>query len=152
MRRSDLQLILMSATVDCHKFSNYFNRCPVITIPGRTFPVEVKGALGGMKDIDVTVFKSILMQMQQLKWKRYQRLIGLLWVVFFFVFLTGVPFGRHSRTDRVRSREGLRVQPENSRRRRGNYGLCDAKRWKDFTAPGKRPLASSHATVLTVAR
>ncbi|XP_023264416.1 ATP-dependent RNA helicase DHX29 [Seriola lalandi dorsalis] len=41
MRRSDLQLILMSATVDCDKFSNYFNRCPVITIPGRTFPVEV---------------------------------------------------------------------------------------------------------------
>lgn len=41
MRRSDLQLILMSATVDCNKFSNYFNRCPVITIPGRTFPVDV---------------------------------------------------------------------------------------------------------------
>ncbi|XP_045922753.1 ATP-dependent RNA helicase DHX29 isoform X2 [Micropterus dolomieu] len=41
MRRSDLRLILMSATVDCGKFSNYFNRCPVITIPGRTFPVEV---------------------------------------------------------------------------------------------------------------
>ncbi|KAM6902734.1 ATP-dependent RNA helicase DHX29 [Xenentodon cancila] len=41
MKRSDLQLILMSATVDCNKFSNYFNRCPVINIPGRTFPVEV---------------------------------------------------------------------------------------------------------------
>uniref|UniRef100_A0AAX7U3S6 ATP-dependent RNA helicase DHX29 n=1 Tax=Astatotilapia calliptera TaxID=8154 RepID=A0AAX7U3S6_ASTCA len=41
MKRSDLQLILMSATVDCDKFSNYFNRCPVISIPGRTFPVEV---------------------------------------------------------------------------------------------------------------
>uniref|UniRef100_A0A7N8XLG3 RNA helicase n=1 Tax=Mastacembelus armatus TaxID=205130 RepID=A0A7N8XLG3_9TELE len=41
MRRSDLQLILMSATADCDKFSSYFNRCPVITIPGRTFPVEV---------------------------------------------------------------------------------------------------------------
>ncbi|XP_041825881.1 ATP-dependent RNA helicase DHX29 isoform X2 [Melanotaenia boesemani] len=41
MRRSDLKLILMSATVDCDKFSNYFNRCPVITVPGRTFPVEV---------------------------------------------------------------------------------------------------------------
>ncbi|XP_041667753.1 ATP-dependent RNA helicase DHX29 [Cheilinus undulatus] len=41
MRRSDLQLILMSATVDCDKFSNYFNRCPIINIPGRTFPVEV---------------------------------------------------------------------------------------------------------------
>lgn len=43
MRRSDLRLVLMSATVDCDKFSNYFNRCPVITIPGRTFPVEVRG-------------------------------------------------------------------------------------------------------------
>uniref|UniRef100_A0A3Q3FX65 ATP-dependent RNA helicase DHX29 n=1 Tax=Kryptolebias marmoratus TaxID=37003 RepID=A0A3Q3FX65_KRYMA len=41
MKRSDLQLILMSATVDCQKFSSYFNRCPVITVPGRTFPVEV---------------------------------------------------------------------------------------------------------------
>ncbi|XP_072515206.1 ATP-dependent RNA helicase DHX29 [Salminus brasiliensis] len=40
-KRSDLQLILMSATVDCEKFSAYFNRCPVVTIPGRTFPVEV---------------------------------------------------------------------------------------------------------------
>ncbi|XP_029940171.1 LOW QUALITY PROTEIN: ATP-dependent RNA helicase DHX29 [Salarias fasciatus] len=40
-RRSDLRLVLMSATVDCHKFSSYFNRCPVISIPGRTFPVEV---------------------------------------------------------------------------------------------------------------
>ncbi|KAM6986130.1 LOW QUALITY PROTEIN: ATP-dependent RNA helicase DHX29 [Aplochiton taeniatus] len=41
MRRSDLRLILMSATVDCDKFSAYFNRCPVVSIPGRTFPVEV---------------------------------------------------------------------------------------------------------------
>uniref|UniRef100_A0A8B9JZ73 ATP-dependent RNA helicase DHX29 n=1 Tax=Astyanax mexicanus TaxID=7994 RepID=A0A8B9JZ73_ASTMX len=40
-KRSDLQLILMSATVDCDKFSAYFNRCPVVSIPGRTFPVEV---------------------------------------------------------------------------------------------------------------
>ncbi|CAG5867770.1 unnamed protein product [Menidia menidia] len=41
MRRSDLRLVLMSATVDCDKFSNYFSRCPVVSIPGRTFPVEV---------------------------------------------------------------------------------------------------------------
>uniref|UniRef100_A0A8C2CKB3 ATP-dependent RNA helicase DHX29 n=1 Tax=Cyprinus carpio TaxID=7962 RepID=A0A8C2CKB3_CYPCA len=40
-KRSDLHLILMSATVDCQKFASYFNRCPVVTIPGRTFPVEV---------------------------------------------------------------------------------------------------------------
>ncbi|KAM3874618.1 ATP-dependent RNA helicase DHX29 [Diretmus argenteus] len=41
LRRSDLRLVLMSATVDCHKFSKYFNHCPVVSIPGRTFPVEV---------------------------------------------------------------------------------------------------------------
>lgn len=40
-KRADLRLILMSATVDCQKFANYFNRCPVVSIPGRTFPVEV---------------------------------------------------------------------------------------------------------------
>ncbi|XP_056146501.1 ATP-dependent RNA helicase DHX29 [Lampris incognitus] len=41
MKRSDLRLILMSATVDCDKFSKYFNHCPIVSIPGRTFPVEV---------------------------------------------------------------------------------------------------------------
>lgn len=40
-KRSDLRLILMSATVDCEKFAKYFNRCPVVTVPGRTFTVEV---------------------------------------------------------------------------------------------------------------
>ncbi|MBN3325252.1 DHX29 helicase, partial [Atractosteus spatula] len=40
-KRSDLHLILMSATVDCDKFATYFGHCPVISIPGRTFPVDV---------------------------------------------------------------------------------------------------------------
>jgi len=43
MRRSDLRVVLMSATVDCTKFSRYFNNCPVVTVPGRAFPVEVRG-------------------------------------------------------------------------------------------------------------
>ena len=37
----NFQVILMSATVDSEKFSSYFQHCPVINIPGRTFPVEV---------------------------------------------------------------------------------------------------------------
>ncbi|XP_039606285.1 ATP-dependent RNA helicase DHX29 [Polypterus senegalus] len=40
-KRSDLHVILMSATVDCDKFAKYFGHCPVVRIPGRTFPVEV---------------------------------------------------------------------------------------------------------------
>lgn len=32
----------MSATVDADKISNFFGGCPVIHVPGRTFPVDVK--------------------------------------------------------------------------------------------------------------
>ena len=40
-RRKDLKLIVTSATLDAEKFSSYFFDCPIFTIPGRTFPVEV---------------------------------------------------------------------------------------------------------------
>ncbi len=40
-RRPDLKVIVTSATLDADKFSEYFNKCPIFTIPGRTFPVEV---------------------------------------------------------------------------------------------------------------
>ncbi|KAM9328858.1 ATP-dependent RNA helicase DHX29 isoform 1-T1 [Gastrophryne carolinensis] len=40
-KRSDLHLILMSATVDSDKFSTYFSHCPIIRISGRTYPVQV---------------------------------------------------------------------------------------------------------------
>lgn len=39
-RREDLKVIVTSATLDAEKFSNYFNECPILTIPGRTYPVE----------------------------------------------------------------------------------------------------------------
>ncbi|KAF9393788.1 hypothetical protein BGX21_010619 [Mortierella sp. AD011] len=38
--RPDLKVILMSATVDSDRFSQYFNGCPVLEVPGRTFPVH----------------------------------------------------------------------------------------------------------------
>ncbi|KAG0165145.1 DEAH-box ATP-dependent RNA helicase prp22 [Apophysomyces sp. BC1034] len=40
-RRPDLKLIITSATLDADKFATYFNNCPIFTIPGRTYPVEV---------------------------------------------------------------------------------------------------------------
>ncbi|KAK7397968.1 DEAH-box ATP-dependent RNA helicase prp22 [Neonectria punicea] len=40
-RRHDLKVIVTSATLDADKFSAYFNECPIFTIPGRTFPVEI---------------------------------------------------------------------------------------------------------------
>lgn len=42
VRRKDLKVILMSATVDAERFSNYLGRAPVLTVPGRTFPVQDK--------------------------------------------------------------------------------------------------------------
>ncbi|KAL0489782.1 ATP-dependent RNA helicase [Acrasis kona] len=40
-RRKDLKLIVTSATLDAEKFSTYFFECPIFTIPGRTFPVDI---------------------------------------------------------------------------------------------------------------
>ncbi|XP_023379781.1 ATP-dependent RNA helicase DHX36 [Pteropus vampyrus] len=37
--RRDLKVILMSATLNAEKFSEYFGNCPMIHIPGFTFPV-----------------------------------------------------------------------------------------------------------------
>ncbi|CAH1641736.1 unnamed protein product [Spodoptera littoralis] len=36
-----LKIVIMSATLDTGVFTKYFNECPIIEVPGRTFPVEV---------------------------------------------------------------------------------------------------------------
>ncbi|XP_047508277.1 putative ATP-dependent RNA helicase DHX57 isoform X1 [Pieris napi] len=38
--RKDLRVVLMSATLNADLFSDYFDKVPVLEIPGRTFPVE----------------------------------------------------------------------------------------------------------------
>lgn len=38
--RRDLKIILMSATLTADTFSSYFNNCPMVEIPGLTFPVQ----------------------------------------------------------------------------------------------------------------
>lgn len=42
LKRKDLKVVLMSATVDAERFSTYLGGAPVLTVPGRTFPVEVR--------------------------------------------------------------------------------------------------------------
>lgn len=41
LRRPDLKLIIMSATLDAQKFQKYFNDAPLLAVPGRTHPVEI---------------------------------------------------------------------------------------------------------------
>jgi pre-mRNA-splicing factor ATP-dependent RNA helicase DHX15/PRP43 len=40
-RRPDIKLVVMSATLDAGKFQEYFNKAPLMSVPGRTFPVEI---------------------------------------------------------------------------------------------------------------
>ncbi|KAL2265029.1 hypothetical protein VTJ83DRAFT_7539 [Remersonia thermophila] len=42
VKRKDLKVVLMSATVDAERFSNYLGGAPVLSVPGRTFPVRVQ--------------------------------------------------------------------------------------------------------------
>ncbi|XP_075165231.1 DEAH-box helicase 15 [Haematobia irritans] len=40
-QRSDLKLVVMSATLDAGKFQQYFDNAPLMNVPGRTHPVEI---------------------------------------------------------------------------------------------------------------
>ncbi len=56
-RREELKLIITSATLDTAKFSEAFNRAPVIHVGGRLYPVEVEylppeSLPGGKEDFD----------------------------------------------------------------------------------------------------
>ncbi|KAH9944510.1 P-loop containing nucleoside triphosphate hydrolase protein [Epithele typhae] len=42
VQRPDLKIVLMSATLEAEKISAYFGGCPVLSVPGRTFPVDVR--------------------------------------------------------------------------------------------------------------
>lgn len=41
VRRKDLKIVVMSATMDADKFQDYFEGAPLLDVPGRMFPVEV---------------------------------------------------------------------------------------------------------------
>ena len=42
VKRSDLKIIITSATIDPQRFSKHFNDAPIIEISGRTYPVEIR--------------------------------------------------------------------------------------------------------------
>jgi ATP-dependent helicase HrpA len=43
-KRNDLKLIITSATIDVEKFSAHFNNAPIVSVSGRTYPVETRYA------------------------------------------------------------------------------------------------------------
>lgn len=51
-RRSDLKLIITSATIDVEKFSEHFSGAPVVSVSGRSYPVEIIYQDPGELEID----------------------------------------------------------------------------------------------------
>ena len=41
-KRTDLRVVITSATIDAERFSKHFNDAPVIEVSGRTYPVEIR--------------------------------------------------------------------------------------------------------------
>lgn len=41
-RKTELKVVIMSATLNVEKFSQFFNSCPVFSIPGRVYPVAIQ--------------------------------------------------------------------------------------------------------------
>ncbi|XP_045516306.1 pre-mRNA-splicing factor ATP-dependent RNA helicase PRP16 isoform X1 [Pieris brassicae] len=64
-RRSDLKLIVTSATMDSSKFATFFGNVPTFTIPGRTFPVETFFAKNVCEDyVDGAVKQALQIHLQ----------------------------------------------------------------------------------------
>lgn len=59
-RRRDLKLIVTSATLNSERFSTFFGGAPSVTIPGRTFPVQVFHSSGPVGDYVDAAVKQVL--------------------------------------------------------------------------------------------
>lgn len=57
-----MKLIVTSATLDAEKFSKFYEDCPIYSIPGRNFPVEILYA----KEMDEDYFESCLITVIQI--------------------------------------------------------------------------------------
>ncbi|KAM0682005.1 Pre-mRNA-splicing factor ATP-dependent RNA helicase dhx15 [Mitosporidium daphniae] len=59
-KRNDLKVVVMSATIEASKFQNYFQNAPLISVPGRTFPVEVFYTPNPEKDYLEAAIRTVL--------------------------------------------------------------------------------------------
>ncbi|MGH8706810.1 MAG: ATP-dependent RNA helicase HrpA, partial [Burkholderiales bacterium] len=53
-RRTDLKLVITSATIDAEKFSRHFDNAPVIEVSGRLYPVQIRYRPVGGDEEDTT--------------------------------------------------------------------------------------------------
>ena len=59
-KRPDLKIIITSATIDNQKLSKYFNNAPVISVEGKTYPVDIiYQEVGEDNNINATIYQAI---------------------------------------------------------------------------------------------
>jgi pre-mRNA-splicing factor ATP-dependent RNA helicase DHX15/PRP43 len=60
VRRPDLKIIIMSATLDAQKFQRYFMDAPLLAVPGRTHPVEIFYTMDAENDYVEAAIRTVL--------------------------------------------------------------------------------------------
>lgn len=68
-KRPDLKVVITSATIDLQRFSDHFSNAPVISVSGRTYPVEDRYrplVRESEDDTDLTIQEGILHGLQEL--------------------------------------------------------------------------------------
>ena len=70
--RSDLKIILMSATLNADAFSKYFYNCPKVSIPGYTYPVKEYYLEDALEVTRLDLLKHLPQKPMQ-KWQKYTK-------------------------------------------------------------------------------
>ena len=60
VRRPDLKIVIMSATLDAQKFQSYFMDAPLLAVPGRTHPVEIFYAAEPERDYVEAALRTVI--------------------------------------------------------------------------------------------
>lgn len=60
VKRPDLKIVVMSATLDADKFRRFFNNAQILSIPGRMFPIELMYAAAPEQDYLVSAVRTAL--------------------------------------------------------------------------------------------
>ena len=66
-KRRDLKVIITSATINFEKFSSHFSDAPVVSVEGRTFPVEVRYRPIENVDDDIPLYRGIVGAVEELR-------------------------------------------------------------------------------------
>ncbi len=59
-KRSDLKIIVMSATLEAEKFSKFFDKAPILYVCGRQHPVNIRHTSESIFDYQTAAFKVVL--------------------------------------------------------------------------------------------